>query len=66
MAAINVHESKMVDLQGWVTGRVALTTYIDPKCQASAGCYFLYGHLLPPSDRAVAAMKLAQPKLRIW
>ena len=57
MAAINVHESKMVDLQGWKSRRVALTTYIDPKCPASRGCYHLFGHLLPPSEAVIRSMR---------
>ena len=65
MAAINVHESKMVDLQGWSSTRVALTTYIDPKCVVTAGCYHLFGHLLPPSAAEVAVM-CGPRELRSW
>ena len=66
MAAINVHESKMVDMQGWKSKRVALTTYVDPKCPVSAGCYFLFGHLLPPSEAEVRRLIERQPILRQW
>ena len=66
MAAIGVHESKMISLQGWKTRRVALTTYIDPKVQPTRGCYFLFGHLLPPSGAEVSAMLSAVPPLTSW
>jgi hypothetical protein len=66
MAAINVHESKMVDMQGWKSKRVALTTYVDPKCPVSAGCYFLFGHLLPPSEAEVRRLIERQPILWQW
>lgn len=67
MAAINVHESKMVDLQGWKSRRVALTTYIDPKCPASRGCYHLFGHLLPPSEAVIRSMRgPVAADVRMW
>ena len=48
MAAINVHEARMLWLQGWSSKGVALSTYIDPNCPATAGCYWAFGWLLPP------------------
>ena len=56
----------MVDMQGWKSKRVALTTYVDPKCPVSAGCYFLFGHLLPPSEAEVRRLIERQPILRQW
>jgi hypothetical protein len=37
MAAINVHEARMLWLQGWSSKGVALSTYIDPNCPATPG-----------------------------
>jgi hypothetical protein len=39
MAAINVHEARMLWLQGWSSKGVARSTYIDPNCPATPGCY---------------------------
>ena len=38
----------MLWLQGWSSKGVALSTYIDPNCPATAGCYWAFGWLLPP------------------
>lgn len=55
MAAINVHEARMLWLQGWSSKGVALSTYIDPNCPATAGCYWAFGWLLPPPVAPSAA-----------
>ncbi len=38
----------MLWLQGWSSKGVALSTYIDPNCPATAGCYWALEWLLPP------------------
>jgi len=55
MAAINVHEARMLWLQGWSSKGVALSTYIDPNCPATPGCYWAFGWLLPPPVAPSAA-----------
>jgi len=46
---IGVVESKTMYLQNWSSMTVALDTYIDPLCPATAACFRWYGWLLPPS-----------------
>ena len=48
-SAIGVMESKTMYLQNWSSMKVALDTYIDPLCPATAACFRWYGWLLPPS-----------------
>ena len=45
----------------------AVTTYIDPKCPASRGCYHLFGHLLPPSEAVIRSMRgPVAADVRMW
>ena len=39
---------------------------ISSGCPVSAGCYFLFGHLLPPSEAEVRRLIERQPILRQW
>eukprot|EP01048_Picozoa_sp_COSAG05_P024179 COSAG05_NODE_5566_length_1138_cov_1.967276_2_plen_78_part_00 len=48
-SAIGVSDAKIMFLQNWASMKVALETYIDPLCPATAGCFRWYGWLLPPS-----------------
>ena len=48
-SAIGVADAKIMFLQNWASMKVALETYIDPLCPATAGCFRWYGWLLPPS-----------------
>jgi len=62
-SAINVAQAKIMWLQNWANMAVALATYIDPLCPATAGCYRFFGWLLPPSPADVA--RLRRPALAV-
>jgi hypothetical protein len=57
-SAIGVVAAKTMWLQNWKSMHVALSTYIDPLCPATRGCYRFFGWLLPPSPAAVALMRV--------
>ena len=61
-SAIGVVDSKIMYLQNWKSMRVALQTYIDPLCPATADCYRWYGWLLPPSRADAEAAAAGRAK----
>jgi hypothetical protein len=69
-SAIGVSNAKIMWLQNWASMQVALGTYIDPLCPATAAAYRWYGWLLPPSRAEVdaaasAALQAPQPFFRL-
>ena len=50
-SAIDVRQNKICFFGGWATASSALEKrYIDPTAPATAGCYALFGWLLPAAN----------------